>query len=174
MHSVDFRGFRVGAGEDNLQEPLNQFFKFSVFLCDFRVFRVMIRPSKRIPYTKSKYIQRIHTGILVRFISCFHHPLYARRKKRKRITTADVLEGFAPRGSQIKDLLSDSLRSLARKFPPKTWSQTFGLLKANVAFAPSPVVLPHAPLFKKMRDVRKTPFFSYAPLIHPLPELYAY
>jgi hypothetical protein len=29
----------------------------------------------------------------------------------------------SPGGSQIKDLLSDSLRSLARKFPLKTWSQ---------------------------------------------------
>ena len=31
---------------------------FSVFLCDFRVFRVMIRSAKTIPYKKSKYIQK--------------------------------------------------------------------------------------------------------------------
>ena len=60
VHSVDFRGFGVGAGE--VQQTLNRMSIFSVFLCDFRVFRVMIRPSKRIPYTKSKYIQKIHNG----------------------------------------------------------------------------------------------------------------
>ena len=43
-----------GTGEGTTWVPSNRFFIFSVFLCDFRVFRVMIRPSKRIPYTKSK------------------------------------------------------------------------------------------------------------------------
>jgi hypothetical protein len=59
VNFVDFRGFRVGAGEDNLQEPLDRFFMFSVFLCDFRV---MMRPSKRIPYKKPKYNQKIHNS----------------------------------------------------------------------------------------------------------------
>jgi len=62
VNSVDFRGFRVGDGEGTTWVPSNQFFIFSVFLCDFCVFRVMIRPSKRIPYTKPTYIQRIYNG----------------------------------------------------------------------------------------------------------------
>ena len=61
VNSVDFRGFRVGAGEDYLQEPLNWLFLFSVFLCDFRVFRVMIRPSKRIPVHQIEVHPEIQT-----------------------------------------------------------------------------------------------------------------
>jgi len=38
--------------------PVQPILFISVFLCDFRVFRVMIRSSKRIPYTKPKYIQK--------------------------------------------------------------------------------------------------------------------
>ena len=58
VNSVDFREFGVGAGEGTTCIQSNRFFLFSVFLCDFCVFRVMMRPSKRIPYMKPKYIQK--------------------------------------------------------------------------------------------------------------------
>ena len=58
VYSVEFREFGVGAGEGRYTSPPLLSFLFSVFLCDFRVFRVMKRPSKKIQYTKPKYIRR--------------------------------------------------------------------------------------------------------------------
>ena len=80
IFDLRFRGFRVGAGEE--EQTLNRISIFSVFLCDFRVFRVMIRPSKRIPYTKPKYILKFITVIL------------------------GSLEGFTPPACKSIDLLS--------------------------------------------------------------------
>ena len=125
-----------GTREGTSWVPSNRFFLFSVFLCDFRVFRVMIRSSKRIPYTKSKYIQRIPLGQIQ-----FSSP------GGKRKTTADVLEGFAPRGLALGEgrgakndcgctrrlrpggaRVSGVTTSHSHKFPSKNWSQTFSLL----------------------------------------------
>ena len=85
-----------GTGEGTTWVSSNRFFLFSVFLCDFRVFRAMMRSAKRIPYMKPKYIQRIHTVIPGSFHLMFLPSPVHPHKKRKRKTTAGSLEGFAP------------------------------------------------------------------------------
>ncbi len=62
-----------GTGEGSTGVPSSRLFIFSVFLCDFRVFRVMIRPSKRIQYTKPKYIQKSIT-VIPGSLECFPTP----------------------------------------------------------------------------------------------------
>ncbi len=62
VYSVDFRGFCVGDGGGYYMGSIQPFFLFSVFLCDFCVFRVMMRPSKKNPVHETEVHPKIHNS----------------------------------------------------------------------------------------------------------------
>jgi hypothetical protein len=121
---------------------------FSCFRGYFREFRVMTRPSKRIPYMKPKYIQRIHTVILIHFITEKKWSLYTRRRREAKNNRGcnrrlRIQPAHAQTFSLVASLSTCSAEVVCFASNPP-W------LRASLLAHPAPV-----PLFVHFADFRK-------------------
>ena len=92
-----------GTGEGTTWVPSNRFFLFSVFLCDFRVFRVMMFTSEESP-TRNRSTSK-------EFRLSKSDSVHGDGGRK---TTAGVLEGFAP-GIRLKERRKTPLPQYIRR-----------------------------------------------------------